>query len=162
MADVIARRGALADAEALRAIRLEALRDTPEAYGSTYAEAITFGDERWREMAESRPFFLGECADVVVGMASGGPHHDRPETHWLFGMYVAPRMRGTGLAVALVDEVGDWARADGAGELYLHVNPSLVRAVAFYEKVGFAPTGGCHTMGRDPAIQLLTMVRPLD
>jgi hypothetical protein len=46
--------------------------------------------------------------------------------------------------------------------VYLHVTSSVARARAFYEKMGFVPTGDTITMGRDPSITLLTMVLELD
>jgi len=77
-------------------------------------------------------------------------------------MYVAPSERGSGLATQLVDAVVTWARADGARQLYLHVNPGVRPARAFYAKVGFVENGETIIMDRDPSITLCTMVKTLD
>ena len=70
--------------------------------------------------------------------------------------------RGTGAAAQLVGAVEEWARDELAPTLHLHVNESAERARAFYEKVGFAPSGGFITMSRDPRIRLIEMVKNLD
>ena len=158
----VVRRGEVRDAMLLRSIRLESLRDTPEAYGSTYEEARTWSDERWQSLARQWHFHLAERDGNVVGMVSGGLNDHAPGTHWMYGMYVAPPSRGTGAATQLVEVTCDWALAKGADSLYLHVTESVARARAFYEKCGFRSTGGSITMDRDPSIRLMTMVKNLD
>jgi GNAT superfamily N-acetyltransferase len=150
------------DASALRAIRLESLVDTPEAYGSIYEDVVHWSDARWRRAALESNFFLGERGGEVVGMASGGSNVAHPGTHWLFAMYVTPSARGTGVAASLVEVVSSWARRDGADALYLHVTESVARARAFYEKMGFRYNGERISMDRDPSLTLVTMERDLD
>ena len=156
------RRAGPADWETLKAVRLESLFDTPEAYGSTFAESSTWPDARWRQAARDWTYFLAEHDDQAVGMASGGVNDQWPGTGWLYGMYVTPSARGTGAAQSLVDAVGQWATGEGFHQLYLHVTASVSRARAFYEKAGFRSTGDTITMDRDPSITLVTMVRELD
>ncbi|HUX03914.1 MAG TPA: GNAT family N-acetyltransferase [Acidimicrobiales bacterium] len=164
MSDVAAsvRRGGADDAPSLRAIRLEALADTPEAYGTTYEEVATWPDARWRGAASEWVFFLGEHEGVVRGLARGGHHDLHPGTHWLYAMYVAPAARGGGLARMLVDAVAQWASGEGARAIHLHVGSQVPRARAFYEKIGFRPTGEVGTMGRGGSMRLVTMVKDLD
>ncbi|HEY1221984.1 MAG TPA: GNAT family N-acetyltransferase [Acidimicrobiales bacterium] len=150
------------DAMKLRAIRLEALGDTPEAYGSTFEESAAWSERQWRRVAKTWNYYLGECDGVVRGMVSGGYNDQHPGTCWLYGMYVAPSARGSGLATELVEAVVAWARAQGARELFLHVTASVARARAFYHKVGFVETGETIAMDRDPSITLCTMVMQLD
>ncbi|HEY5267477.1 MAG TPA: GNAT family N-acetyltransferase [Acidimicrobiales bacterium] len=149
------------DWSALRAIRIEALLDTPEAFGSTYAETMLYSDDEWRSFASKRCYFLAERDGVVVGMISGGFNDAQPGTHWLYGMFVTPLDRGTGTAQALVRSVSEWARGDGAEELFLQVGSSVARARAFYEKLGFVPTGDQFALRRDATLVLLTMKRSL-
>jgi len=149
------------DAQRLRAIRLEALSNTPEAYGSTYEESLRWSRLRWRTMAAKWNYHFAERDGVVVGMASGAFNEQHPGTRWLFGMYVTPSERGSGAAAQLVEAISDWACADGADRLYLHVTDSIARARAFYEKMGFRLDGEVISMDRDPSITLVTMVRSL-
>ena len=150
-----------ADWLALKTIRLEALRDTPDAYGSSLERTLRFSDNRWRLMTAQQGYFLVERDGDVVGMAAGGYHDDHPGDHWLYATYVTPAARGTGVASALVDAVSSWARSERASALYLDVTTSLVRARAFYLKEGFTPTGERRVMERDPSIELIRMKKDL-
>jgi GNAT superfamily N-acetyltransferase len=150
------------DWENLRAIRLEALADTPDAYGSTYDESVRWSDAQWKNAASTRLYYFAERDGRVVGMISGGYNDAHPGTRWLYGMYVTPSERGTGTAALLVRSIGEWARSHGVSEVYLHVTTSVSRARAFYEKVGFRPTGESFEMERDHSLTLITMVQRLD
>ncbi len=152
---------AVGDATTLRALRLEALRDTPDAFGSTYGEASKWPMRRWVAMATDFNYYLGEIDGTPAGIASGGWNERYADTHWLFGMFVTRAARGSGLADLLVEAVVAWARGLGADALYLHVTSSVTRAQHFYTRVGFAPTGEQITMDRDPSLQLITMVKHL-
>ena len=156
------RQCAKGDWEDLRAIRLEALADTPDAYGSTYEESALWSDAQWKNAASTRLYYLAERDGRVVGMVSGGYNDAYPGTRWLYGMYVTPSERGTGTSAQLVRTIGEWARSNGAAEVYLHVTTSLPRARAFYEKVGFKPDGESRLMDRDHTLTLITMVQHLD
>ena len=157
--DLLVRACRVDDAAVLRDVRLEALRDTPDAFGSTFGDAVTWPAERWVAMATDWNFYLGYHDGRPAGMASGGRHEHYPGTHWLYGMYVTPGARGTGLADALVEAVSAWARTEGGAALYLHVTESVARARRFYEKIGFVPTDEVTPMSRDSSLQLMTMVK---
>ena len=57
--------------------------------------------------------------------------------------------------------VANWARSDGAREIYLHVASGVPRARAFYLKNGFTLTGENFTMERDPRITMYTMSKSI-
>ncbi len=151
-----------ADALALRALRLEALRDTPDAYGTTFEESVRWSRDRWEEMAATLNYFLAESQGRAVGMVSGGRNDRHPGTLWMYAMYVTPDARGTGVAAQLVEAVSQWVLERGGAQLYLHVTSAVPRARAFYRKIGFRETGETFTMDRDPSLVLVTMVRNLD
>jgi len=157
----VIRRGTHDDALALREIRLEALRDTPDAYGSTYEAERAWSHERWRRAAREWAFFLAERDEQVVGMVSGGLNVHVPETHWMYAMYVSPPFRGSGVALGLVEATCHWASERGASMLYLQVTETVARAQAFYVKCGFEETGVTITMDRDRSLRLMTMVKSL-
>ena len=149
------------DASSLRDLRLEALRDSPDAFGTTYEAASQWTLDEWAMMAGGWNFYLGDVDRHLAGMASGGSHDIHPGTLWLFAMYVSVYARGSGLAQELLDAVVTWARAEGGTVLYLHVSTRAPRARAFYEKVGFRSNGEVMRMTRDPSIELVTMVKSL-
>jgi GNAT superfamily N-acetyltransferase len=150
------------DWQDLRAIRLEALADTPAAYGSTYEETARWSDAQWKDAATNRLYYLADRDERVVGMVSGGLNDAHPGTRWLYGMFVTPSERGTGTAALLVKAISDWATGEGVDEVFLHVTMSVPRARAFYEKIGFRPNGECLTMQRDNGLTLITLVRHID
>lgn len=158
---VTIRRAASADWPALREIRLEALTDAPEAFGSTLQSALRLSARQWRHRLTANPHFLAEQDGAVIGMVSGGYNDSRPGTHWLYGMYVTPAARGGGAAELLVGAVEGWARDQGAREIHLHVASGVPRARAFYLKNGFNLTGENFTMERDPQITMYTMTKPV-
>ena len=98
----------------------------------------------------------------VVGMVSGGFNDAYPGTRWLYGMYVTPSERGTGTAALLVRSIGEWAKDHGVDEVYLHVGSSVPRARAFYEKIGFRPTGESFDDGPRHSLTSITMVQHID
>jgi GNAT superfamily N-acetyltransferase len=161
-ATITIRRSDRGDWRALKAIRLEALVDTPDAYGSTWKENSTWSDAQWKNAASNRLYYLAFRDDIVVGMVSGGLNDMHPGTRWLYGMYVTPSDRGTGTADELVATVCAWVRSEGFGEVYLHVTSTVARARAFYTRLGFRPTGERFAMDRDRALTLETMVLDLD
>ena len=65
---------------------------------------------------------------------------DDPANVFLVGMWVAPPMRGTGVARDLVESVVALASERGAVRVCLSVEPGNDRAARLYEKCGFAET----------------------
>jgi ribosomal protein S18 acetylase RimI-like enzyme len=126
-----------------RAIRLAALLDTPDAFGSTYADSVLHPDEWWMERtrlgAESDEQALYMAwDDTPVGLA--GTFFDDPD--WVvIAMWVDPAHRGEGLGRRLLDAVVDFQRAQGAAECVLGVVDGNDAARALYERYGFVDTG---------------------
>ena len=153
-----------ADLAGFRAIRLEALQLAPEAYGTRYEDVVHWTDEQWTPFLVAPTTFVAEADGEIVGMARGG-HNDREvgETtnRWLWGMYVTPRVRGTGVALDLVEHVAQWSRVDGGERLLLHVRTIADRAQAFYRKAGFRETGYAFTHDERPDYHFIEMGRDL-
>jgi ribosomal protein S18 acetylase RimI-like enzyme len=98
----------------------------------------------------------------VVSLGQGDPDH--PGTGELFGLWVAPEGRGTGVAWKLVEAGASQARADGRKGLGYWVGTDNGPAVAFASSFGFRPTGTRRPMrvtnGADGAEEIV-MVLPL-
>jgi len=102
----------------LRALRLRALQDAPDAFGSTYAEESIRSDDRWMEwvaaLAQGGSSF-GAVAIVDgrwVAMAVGAPHRDHEGEAGLFARWVASDARRAGIGHDLVERVVGWARSE--------------------------------------------------
>ena len=130
------------DGARLRAIRLRALADAPEAFGSTLAESEGRSVAEWEAQIEVLPTFVWREGDADLGMVRGAPHDSDADAGDLISMWVAPEARGRGVADALVGEVVAWARDRGLRRLVLDVGEHNVPARRCYERQGFVATGG--------------------
>lgn len=135
-----------ADAAAFQALRLEALRTEPKAFGSSAEEEA---ERTLQDVAER----LGAPDVVVLGAYRGATlvgsvgllrHAHRKERHkaLLWGMYVTPGARGTGTGRRLVAAALEHARAMPAlRQVHLAVGTYNRAAIALYEGQGFAAYG---------------------
>jgi GNAT superfamily N-acetyltransferase len=126
-----------------RALRLLALEESPQAYGSTLASWQGAGDTeaRWRARLRDVPCNLlavDEDTGAVVGQVSGTWSDTEAE---LISMYVHPDARGTGLAGALIEAIADWATSEGAADLILSVKRANDVARRLYLRHGFEDHG---------------------
>lgn len=133
------------EGERLRVIRLAALRDAPEAFGSTYAETAARPMESWPAQIEALATFVARLDGADVGLVRGGPSDERPGDAFLLSMWVAPIARGRRVGQALIEAVIAWARADGYDTVVLDVGDDNHPAIALYARMGFVATGetGC-------------------
>jgi GNAT superfamily N-acetyltransferase len=123
-----------------RELRLFALAEAPEAFGTGLAEWQGNGDTeaRWRNRMTAVPFnVLVVDGGRAVGQVSGLPTDD-PSVVELISMYVHPEARGTGAGAALVESVCEWARGNGANTVILGVKSTNVHARRLYERCGFS------------------------
>jgi GNAT superfamily N-acetyltransferase len=151
------------DWEALRDIRLEALHEVPEAFGSTYAREVAFAEADWQRRIASGGNFLGylpeASATEPVGLIGG--YQADPATVELVSMYVRPQARGRGVGEALIATVIDWAAARNAKSVHLWVTETNKPARLLYERCGFTPTAERQPLPSNPTLGEFAMSRPL-
>lgn len=150
-ADVVVRTIAAADEwQVLRDVRLEALRTDPDAFYATYAAEAAHDEARWRERAARGSMRVAVdpgTADVLGCLGTFEEEGAPPGGLHLYGMWVAPRARGRGVARTLVDTVCTQARRDGSERVTLWVVLANTRARAVYAGLGFVeeePPPGVH------------------
>lgn len=130
------------DWQAYRTIRLAMLQESPSAFGSTHEEAASFDEPLWKQRLTDNVVFLARVGRTPAASAVFSEYGvTDPGDCSLFGMWVDPAFRGTGVARALVDAVVAQARADGKRRLVLHVVGDNAAAIALYEREGFVATG---------------------
>jgi ribosomal protein S18 acetylase RimI-like enzyme len=135
------RRAVAGDEPILRKLRLQALTDAPEAFGSTYERELARTPSDWqRWLSPGITFFWGDEEDVY-GLVAGARDAMDVSIAYLMSMWVHSSIRGSGAADALVDAVVGWARTEGFQWLRLNVMKDNARALRFYERSGFAFTG---------------------
>ena len=125
----------------LEALRLRALADAPDAFGSTLAEAKRYREADWRRQLESLATFVAVLAGSDVGMVRCVADQEDAGAALLLSMWVAPEARGQGIGEALIRQLADWACAMGHTRLLLDVADENQPAIRLYERMGFAPTG---------------------
>jgi ribosomal protein S18 acetylase RimI-like enzyme len=150
--------------ERARDLRLRALADAPEAFARSLEEEERLSESAWRERiapSDSRVWFIEATDDnEFVGMAVGAVD-DPSKTAYLFGMWVEPERRRSGIGKSLVETVIEWGRARGAVHIELEVNELARPAVALYEACGFVPTGHSRPLPSDPSATALEMARKI-
>ncbi len=137
------RRFDTSEVDLLRRIRLAALKDTPEAFGSTFEIESAKPAEFWANWLAQTPTFgaftpEGAAAGMAVFIRATSPKQLHRGS--LGAMYVAPAWRGTDAAARLVEAVLDHAR-NVVDQVHLSAVASNPRAVRFYQRMGFVEYG---------------------
>jgi GNAT superfamily N-acetyltransferase len=126
--------------EQYRSVRLAALEESPHAFVATLDEEQGYDEALWRSRMNRSRRLVAEVDGRAVGVASVGRAEENPDVAELFGLWVAPEARGTGVATLLVQAGADTARRDGKSHLAYWVGTENGRAVAFASGFGFRPT----------------------
>ena len=136
-----------ADAGAFQALRLQALRECPAAFASSYEEEHDTPIAVVADRLVSKPdrcilgAFEGHELLGVVGLQR---EEMKKLAHkaFIWGMYVAPTSRRSGLGRKLVAEaLVRGAALPGVRQVNLGVNASNTAAIALYQTMGFASFG---------------------
>jgi len=132
-----ARRARVGDEAVLRDLRLRAMLDTPDAFGSTYEREFARTTSDWQKWLSPGATFILEVADGARGIVAGV--HDAADSNvvHLMAMWVDPLFRGSGGADQLAACVVSWAASEGARTIRLEVMQSNERARRFYERSRF-------------------------
>ena len=135
------------DAALYRSIRLEGLKESPEAFGSTFdtefskplawffdrlSSSVVFGAIRNAKILDAK----------ILGVAGFAVRDGEKEAHkgLLWGMYVRPDARGAGVARRLVEAVIAYARAR-VELIQLSVVVGNEQARRLYARLGFVEYG---------------------
>lgn len=153
------------DWKRLRDLRLRALLDAPDAFGSTHEREKAEDESGWRswitgwEGGADQAVFVAVDGGAWIGMAMGFVPPDAAATPMLFAMWVEPARRGEGVGAALVGAVVRWAGSVGATELRLRVTEINASAIRFYEGNGFTRSGERDPLRDGSDLWTLTMAR---
>lgn len=136
------------DAHLYQQLRLSSLKVNPEAFGSTFEREAEFTIETVvdRIKPTKDKFVLGafDARGTLVGIVTFMREAGLKTAHKgnVYGMYVAPEMRGRGLAKLLMLELIVLAKAcDGLEQVNLTVVSNNDSAKKLYESVGFEVYG---------------------
>jgi ribosomal protein S18 acetylase RimI-like enzyme len=155
------------EAALLRSLRLRALVESPDAFGSTVERETAFDEDTWAERAaagataEDTATFVAEADGEAAGMLTVALDAERPEQAKLFGLWVDPAARGAGLGEALMLAAEGWAGERAARVVTLWVVESNVSAIRLYERLGYAATGERHPLRRDERLAVIEFAKPI-
>jgi RimJ/RimL family protein N-acetyltransferase len=145
--NVVIRQSSPADASNFRALRLEALQDSPTAFAMDYQKSSLHPLKYWEETLamddhESAIFFAQHDQQLIgnAGIARGRSAKTRHAAD-IWGVYVTPQWRGLHIAEQLIHSCNDWAKAREIVILRLAVVATNTSAIRCYERLGFVRYG---------------------
>lgn len=130
-----------------RDLRLRALDDSPDAFGSTLAAEAGRPDAHWAQRlasgsdSQTNLPVVAEIRGEPAGLAWGRIDAFSPDVAVLYQMWIAPGHRGVGAGKMLLEAVIAWARERNASFLELGVTCGNSPARRLYERAGFKPIG---------------------
>jgi len=133
------------DVSAYRAVRLEALRDSPTAFGSSYEEELNLPLSKFASRLQDARIFGAYSGDNhLIGILGFIQESRVKRAHnaSLVGMHVSMSFRRQGVGGALLDHAIQFARQSGGIEaIKLSVTSNNQDAVRLYQSRGFKPYG---------------------
>jgi RimJ/RimL family protein N-acetyltransferase len=141
-ADIYIRQLTPGDAALYRSVRLEALKESPEAFGSTFDAEFVKPLAWFFDRLSSSTVFGAIRDSKILGVAGFAVRLEEKEAHkgLLWGMYVRPAARGAGVARRLVDAVIAHARPH-VELIQLSVVVGNEQARRLYARLGFVEYG---------------------
>lgn len=153
---------------AYRDLRLRALRDAPDAFGSSFAAEALRSDAAWAQRLLAATTSGSDCplfavdGEQVCGLVWCKLSADQPSRADLYQMWVAPEARGRGAGRALLEAALDWARNKGCRQVHLGVTAGDSPALRLYQAHGFRAQGRLEPLRAGAALMAQAMVRELN
>ncbi len=131
----------------VKALRLESLRQEPQAFGRSYDEELDKDDDSWKKDFDRN--FLDEPTEITVVARSGdeltgmmGAFPKGNDVWAIKAVYIKPKFRGRGISKQILEQMIDKIRSkEGVKIIELMVNKDQDAAVALYQKFGFEIVG---------------------
>ena len=159
---VVVRAATVEEWQVLRDIRLDALRDAPTAFGSTYAKQTASkrrtGDAGSPAEPRSSPLRPTTTRPPQTGWSAGSRRSQ--STVELVSLWVRPHARGLGVGDALVAAVIDWAGTVNATSVHLWLTEANQHARKLYERCGFRSTDERQPMPANDSLFEVGMMPP--
>ena len=149
------------DWETLRDVRLAALREAPQAFGSSYAREAPFTEAQWRGRINDRSVtYFAYLAENPEPAGLAGVYVEDGVAD-VVSMWVRPSARRNGVGEALIGATTDWAKTRDHDSILLWVTESNTPARRLYDRCGFTLTGERQPLPSDPALPEIRMRRLL-
>jgi GNAT superfamily N-acetyltransferase len=125
-----------------KALRLDALKSDPGAFGETLEDASRLSDGEWSEklagtLSSGDAIFVAEVEGAFVGMCGVGEDRTRKGHGFVWGVFVKKTFRKTGAGSRLMDAAEAWAEGRGFKGVNGFVAAPNDDAVRFYRRRGY-------------------------
>lgn len=135
-----------AEADMYQGIRLEGLKNNPEAFGSSFEEEKDFTLEQFAKRLESQDAYTFGTFynEELVGVATLVQERKQKLRHKasVFAVYVSPKKRGYGIGRYLMVEIINKAKElEGIEQINLTVVSTNTSAKRLYASLGFEVFG---------------------
>ena len=151
-----------------RAVRLQALQESPQAFGSTYAAESQKSDQAWQSQVENAMASGQDCVlfalddQQVRGLIWCKLAATEAGTADIYQMWVAPAVRGSGAGHSLLHAAVRWARQKAVRRVRLGVTHADSPAMRLYRNYGFVPIGALAPLRAGSDLQAQTLELLLD
>lgn len=155
------------DWQVYRDTRLVALKDSPDAFGSTFEQASKIPDSGWQtriqqlDLKTNLPLMAFVDAKPA-GMIWSTFHEQEPDTAYIYQMWVAPEFRGLGISRTLLSEAITWATKKRAGQVKLAVTLGDTPARKLYDSAGFVAYGETEPLRENSKLKVQNMLLKLN
>jgi GNAT superfamily N-acetyltransferase len=130
----------------LQRVRLDALRDSPTAFVSSYELEAGWSEREWTATFERALWVVARTSRGIVGLARSTEADARSWQRHVEAVWVEPGLRSHGISRRLIAGVVEHERRMGVSELLLWVIEGNHQARRIYEHLGFRSTGERHQL----------------
>jgi ribosomal protein S18 acetylase RimI-like enzyme len=151
--------------EVYKEVRLRALQESPDSFGSTFEREAAFSDDRWSERLgadDNNTFLVAELDKKVVGIVCGALPTQNDGCGTLYQMWVDPEYRGNGVGKVLLVRMIQWGMHAKLSGLALTVTTTNIDAISLYELAGFSSFGKLEPLREGSELQVCNMRLELD
>jgi ribosomal protein S18 acetylase RimI-like enzyme len=123
-------------------IRLDALKNEPSVFGSSFEEENEFTEELWKQRSLSALIAYSNSKPIGLLVYIISNRIKTKHVATIYSVYVNKGYRGQGVGKRLLKEALDNIKRNlGVIKVDLAVNPEQISAVKLYENIGFKAVG---------------------
>lgn len=136
------------DCDVYREIRLQALKEAPYAFLTTYDSAVQRSDDMWKQQvfgaatgADQAIFIAFSEENVPIGLAALYRSSAEHKSGEMAQVWISPEYRKRGIGTELLEKIIQWGKENDITEIEARIMAGNEQAVAFYKKNKFTETG---------------------
>ncbi len=129
--------------ENLKRIRLEALREFPDAFGGKYEDEEKLSDEKWQEdvLSKEKEIFLAKEGKNTIGLIQVRPRpkEEGEHTWFVYSVFVRKPYQGQKIGEQLMEKAENFIKSQKGDKAVLYVveGQKGEKAQNFYTQAGY-------------------------